>query len=991
MSFVAVRPVKSSRWLKALNLRPEEGERTLLLLAFYTLMSMGILWLEVSSAALFLEEYGAKSLPLIYLFTALVGASLNTVYSGLQRLLPLRWAIVLIAVMMTLPMLAFRVGLGVAAWAPVTIFAMRLWMEAITDLNELNLEVTANQLFNIREIRRTFPLISSGNLLADALSGFTLYLLIGLLGIENVLYLVFGIMMLGTAVLYVIGRNYQHAFPDSVRRRSEETGDAFSARRLQSLIRRYVLLLFGFVILAQILLYLIEYQYLEQLTSQNFSVDTVAKFLGIFTGLLGLMEMITQIFTSSRLIEKMGIFTVMGLLPGTVAGLSLLAFLISLPQLQGAGALFLCLIVLKFLDEWLRYTLVAAVRPVLFQPIPDRVRARIQSQVGTAEPLSIGLAGALILVVLTVCGAIPGVDRAAQARVFLLITAGLSGLWLLMVYWLRSRYLNLLVMTAERGLLSVANANLPNLGRAIIEELNKPSSEDDKRSCIELLTYVDPNSVSGVLAPMLSDLSPALQQQSLETMLEHPDPNYTGYVEALISSRQNPITLALALRYLWQTQPETEIQTLRPYLDPAVEPTVRGTALSIMLNQGEAKERAEATYLLGQMLTHERERERVMGCRALGEAEYMQGLRVHVPNLLQDESLRVRRALLDAIASTRLKTYYPSLLQALRYKSTREAAVQALVKLGNEALPMLIELAENPFKPDTLRNQAWQVIGRIGTLEALEVLVSNLMTSWGNTRRWILRILLKLADEPGLRRSPDIDTAIDRLGRQGITALIDQELAFLAQLFSSLIDLSEERLGETPTTQEWDWLRRALRDVQSDAIERIFLLMRFLYPSATIQAAELSLDGSATSRARGLEILDNALDIPAKRCILTLLDLRSDSEKLASLSDRVAYRPLTPPNRLRSLVDLRHFLSDWSLACCFHTARAQRWSLTPDHVMACLRHPVGFVREAVLSYVDTVSPRVLHQLLPRLQQDPDRLVVAQVENLMAKRGVSASM
>ncbi|MEO1589893.1 MAG: HEAT repeat domain-containing protein [Cyanobacteria bacterium J06632_22] len=986
MSFVAVRSVKSSRWLKALNLRPEEAQRTLLLLAFYTLMSMGILWLEVSSAALFLEEYGAGSLPLIYLFSALVGASLNTIYSGLQRLLPLRFAIVLIAVMMTLPMLAFRIGLGVAAWAPVTIFAMRLWMEAITDLNELNLEVTANQLFNIREIRRTFPLISSGNLLADALSGFTLYFLLELLGIENVLYLVFGIMLLGTGVLYSIGSSYRHAFPDSVRRRTESVSNAFSARRLQSLIRRYVLLLFGFVILAQVLLYLIEYQYLEQLTGQNFSVATVAKFLGIFTGVLGLMEMMTQVFTSSRLIEKMGIFTVMGLLPATITGLSLAAFLISLPQLIGAQALFLSLIAVKFLDEWLRYTLVAAVRPVLFQPVPDRVRARVQSQVGTAEPLSIGLAGILIFVVLAVCQALPGVDRAAQARVFLLITAGLAGLWLLVVYWLRSRYLNLLVMTAERGLLSVANANLPNLGRAIIEELTQSNSDDDKRSCIELLTYVDPNSVSGVLAPMLSELSPALQQQSLETMLDHPDRNYTGYVEALISPRQNPVTLALSLRYLWQTQPDTEIQTLRSYLDPAVDPTVRGTALSLMLNQGEAQERAEATYLLGQMLTHERERERVMGCRALGEAQYMQGLRVHVPDLLQDESLRVRRALLDAIASTGLKAYYPSLLQALRYKSTREAAVQALVKLGNDALPMLIELAENPFKPDTLRNQAWQVIGRIGTLEALEILVSNLMTSWGITRRWILRILLKLADEPGLRRSPDIDTAIDRLGRQGISALIDQELAFLAQLYSSLIDLSVDRLGETVTTQELEWLKSALRDVQSDAIERIFLLMRFLYPSATIQAAELSLEGSAASRARGLEILDNALDIPAKRAILTVLDLRSDNEKLASLADRVAYRPLTPPSRLRSLVDLRHFLSDWSLACCFHAARAQRWSLTPDHVMACLRHPVGFVREAVLSYVDTVSPRVLNQLLPRLQNDPDRLVVAQVESLMAKRG-----
>ncbi|MEL7503426.1 MAG: HEAT repeat domain-containing protein [Cyanobacteria bacterium J06554_6] len=986
MTFAAARPAKTSPLLKILNLRPEESQRTLLLLAFYTLMSVGILWLEVSSAALFLERYGAQSLPLIYLFTALVGASLNTVYSWLQRLLPLRFAIVLIAVMMTLPMLLFRVGLGVAAWAPVTIFAMRLWMEAITDLNELNLEVTANQLFNIREIRRTFPLISSGNLLADALSGFTLYFLLELLGIENVLYLVFGIMMLGTGVLYYIGRTHRHAFPDSVRRRAEDTGDTFSARRLQSFIKRYVLLLFGFVILAQVLLYLIEYQYLEQLTGQNFSVDTVAKFLGIFTGVLGLMELLTQVFTSSRLIEKIGIFSVMALLPATIGGVSLLAFFVSLPQLRGARALFLSLIILKFLDEWLRYTLVAAVRPVLFQPIPDRVRARVQSQVGTAEPLSIGLAGALILVVLAAYRFLPLGNEAVLARVFLLITAGLATVWLAVVYWLRSQYLNLLVMTAERGLLSVANANLPVLKQAIIEELDKPGSEEDKRSCIELLTHIEPTSVSEVLAPMLSELSPALLQQSLETMLAYPNPIYTGYVEALISPRQDPITLALALRYVWLTSPAAEVDTLRPYLQPEVDPIVRGTGASMMLKWGDPKERAEATYILRQMLTHEQERERVMGCRALGEADYMQGLRVHVPDLLQDDSLRVRRALLEAIAVTRLEEYYPSLLQALRYKSTREAAVQALVKLGNDALPMLVKLAENPFKPDTLRHQAWQVIGRIGTLEALEILVSNLMTAWGLPRRWILRILLRLADEQSIRRSPDIDTAIDRLGRKGISTLINQELTFIGQLYSSLIDLNHE----TTASQELAWLQQALRDVQTDAVERMFLLMRFLYPSSAIQAAELSLEGSVTNRARGLEILDNTLDIPTKRSILTVLDVRSDAEKLASLSELVVYRPLSPARRLRNLVDLRHFLSDWSLACCFHTARAQRWGLTPDQVMACLRHPVGFVREAVLSYIETVSPRVLTELLPRLYQDPDPLVAAQVEALMAQRGLGVT-
>jgi hypothetical protein len=161
-----------SRLLNLINLRPGEEERTLLMFAFYTATSMGILWLEVSSAALFLGEYGASSLPWIYIFSAGVGLGLSVVYSWLQRLFPLRRVIVIIALLMALPILGFRWGLAVPWLAAPMVFSMRLWIEAIYGLNDLNLSVTANQLFNIREIKRAFPIISSGNLVADVISAF---------------------------------------------------------------------------------------------------------------------------------------------------------------------------------------------------------------------------------------------------------------------------------------------------------------------------------------------------------------------------------------------------------------------------------------------------------------------------------------------------------------------------------------------------------------------------------------------------------------------------------------------------------------------------------------------------------------------------------------------------------------------------------------------------------------------------------------------------
>ncbi|HEY9660542.1 MAG TPA: MFS transporter, partial [Allocoleopsis sp.] len=206
------------RVLQWLNLRPEESARTFLMFAFYTATSIGILFLEVSVAALFLGEYGADKLPLVYMVSALIGTVLGFFYSLLQKFLPLRRVIVIIAVLMGLPLLLFRFGLGLPLMAAYTVFLMRLWLEAIYVLNELNTSITANQIFNIREIKRAYPLISSGVLMADVLSGVSLPFLRAEFGLNNIILFACFMLMLGAGILLYLSQAYQQFFPDSPKR-----------------------------------------------------------------------------------------------------------------------------------------------------------------------------------------------------------------------------------------------------------------------------------------------------------------------------------------------------------------------------------------------------------------------------------------------------------------------------------------------------------------------------------------------------------------------------------------------------------------------------------------------------------------------------------------------------------------------------------------------------------------------------------------------------
>ncbi|MEB3341595.1 HEAT repeat domain-containing protein [Okeania sp.] len=1000
-----------NRLLKFLNLRYEEVERTLLMFLVYTLTSVGLVWLELSTVSLFLDQYGADKLPWIYIASAGIGSGLGFVYSWLQKVMPLRRVIVVILLLIAIPLFLFRFGIGIEnikiaglSLAFLTTFMMWLWVEACYLLNDLNTSITANQLFNIREIKRTYPIISSGFLVAGVISGFSLPVMLYFVSLNNVTILSGLMIVSGSGILLYLSERYQQSFPDSSRWIPEDDEEEFSTRRIKGPLKVYILPLITFFVIAEVLYVLIDFQFFYQLELelQNDTIDKaseIASFLGLFEGILSSFQVATQWFASSRLVERIGVFGTAMILPIGAIVLGLFSFT---GAITGLFSVFIGLVILRFLDELLHYTLIETTGPVLFQPLPENIRSDVQTMVnGVAEPFSTGLSGFIILLILWLSKLIldtneKGLFENQQGLIFVIaiIISGL--LWIGIIWLIRTQYVGLLVKSAGKGRFNVSDVDIRSLKRSVVETLEKGTSEENKRSCIELLNQIDQKNLGEILAPLLHTMSTALQCQSLEAMLNHPNPAYLQQVKQLTKSSLPPEVLALALRYIWLTESKPDVNQLRPYLQPSVDAVVRGTAAALIMRKGDIEQKAEATNVLRRMITSKVEKERVMGVRALGEADYLQGLRLYVPSLLQDESLRVRKYCMDVIASTHLESYYPSLLRGLSYKSTREAALQALVRLGNDAIPMLVKLANDSNKSELLRLQAWTVISEIGTAEALDSLVNRMMTSWGAIRHNILRKLLKMPGEVG------IEGVLARVGRSGIEILVEQELMFLGQVYAGIVDLSEVDIRSTNSQYRGcleesnigmivdckEIFLQSLRLLESDAIEQCFLLMKFLYPLSSIQAAAFNIKSDSRSNvARGLEILDNTVDISSKRSLIEILDQHSYKGKLNSLSEMVIYQPMAPSDRLRYLLDLRHFLSDWALACCLQMARAARWSLTAEQTLVCLRHPTGFVREAALAYLKMASQRALVELLPNLRNDPNPLVAAQVEQMIVDFGI----
>jgi hypothetical protein len=986
--------VKRDALLKLLqwvNLRPEEVERTWLMFAFYTIISVGLRWAEDSTVALFLDKYGAGQLPWIYIASAVIGAALVVVYSWLQRVFPLRWVIVAIAPCMVVPLfilVSFNKGIDTPFVTMLIVFLLRLWVEACYVVNQLNTSIVANQLFNIREIKRTYPLVSSGLLVADVISGFSLPWLLKFASLNQVILVSCIVIILGSLILFYLTYNYRQAFPDTPQRDMGED-PASRHRRVQTPLKRYALQLFAFGSLLQVIGLLIDFQYLRELNS---SLDSqhLASFLGLFSGIVGLCELVTQWFVSSRLIERVGVFLTAAMLPIMVGFVlpGAISLLHLFPPIK-ISSFFWGLVGLKFCDELLRYSFVVSSGPALYQAIPERVRSWVQTlSGGTAEALASGGTGLMIFITLFITERY--LPPSWQKWIFLAETVLVAATCLRVVWELRSRYVDLLVLSAGRGELSTANIGLRTFKQGIVKALIEDGHQADKRACLELLAQIDPQGAGQVLAPILKNLPTNLQRQSLEVMLLAPaDPNYVPQVRELLAQPIGTVdaeVFALAMRYVWLAESNPDLALLEGYLQPQNHSLIRATAATLLLRQGTPLQKLAATKTMHRMLTHQKERERINAVKALRELVYLQQLRIHIPNLLKDESLRVRCAVLEMISTTRLEEYYSALLAALYYKSTRATAMRALVRLENEGLRLLLMLATNIYKPEVVRMYAWRTVAQIDTIEARESLWLHLDTSWGTNRDYILRSLLKV------NQQSEMTHLLDPTYESKIESLIDQELRFLGEIYAAYLDF--QKLESTPNQAANErlvtvtaLLQNSLLELASDVKERLILLLKLLYPVEKIQAAAVNLRSqSSVSLARGLEILDHTVNLPCKQLLLQILDQRSEQEKLQHLVEAgiVEYENMPVSDRLFQLIMLGNLLSDWCLACCFHFAQAAHIRLTCAEIVVSLRHPKAFVREAAISYLSVVSQRVLQEILPNLQQDSHPLVIAQVKDLMKK-------
>lgn len=846
-------------------------------------MGCSTVFFETAASASFLARFEAKFIPWVYLAAAVVNVVTGSIYARVQRRASFSGLMKGTLWFLLGLVAAVRLGFAVSNIAWVA-FAGLVSYRIISSLTDLEYWAVASRIYDVRQAKRLFGLVGTGEVVARIAGAFCVPLLVKLGGVSNLMVLSAG----GIALcLFCLGR-VLHGVP-GVHSAAPAPTAAAPHRRLgkglhEIVTSPYLAVVVAVAVLATFGKYFVDFAFLAQISTVSKGEVELASLLGLFSGLTQTVSLLTRVFVSRPLLARLGIRVGVLILPLAHALCALLTILAGV--FGPSGAVFWLVIGNQGIYKSLKHPIDNASFKVLYQPLKPEQRLGVQIAVEIIfSPVVVGVAGGVMLlfssgmhydpVVFSVVLLVVFVAWAFAAR-----AAG-RGYARKLVDMLRRRIEGELAFTFD-------DATTLTILRSHLE------AADPSEVCVSLrlLEKAAPGDLEDILLAQTAHASPIVRTYAVERLLEL-RPETLRRIRRRISADPDPSVRGAALRAASAGSPEKAVAELVPYLADR-DHSVRRAAFTVLLALPSEHARAVGRAALDDLAARADPAERMLAARLAGAHR----VRELVVMLLSDAHYGVRRAAIGAAGALRDPTLRPTLMKHLLEPRFAQAAALALAAEGDAALAGLAELFV-PSADALLLRRIVYVHRLIGTPAAMRVLASKLAFPEVTVRSRVLRAL----DRLGWRAATDQERAL-------VGELLHAEAADAAWALTARRDLGagdpghgDGRAGDG-AEGDLDVVRRALDEEIADGRRRILHLLSFVHDRLAVHRAAVHVaHASRDKRAFAHEVLELTLDADERRLVLPFIGEATAAERLELLAEDHDVTPRTANERLQELVE----------------------------------------------------------------------------------------
>jgi len=836
---------------RILDLSDDELRRSWPVFAYLFLTMSGTVASKATRDALFLDQYRAIDLPYVDIAIAVLVGLVVSLYIRASRWLPLRTLQIGSLLFFAANCLIFwwlsRLGDG-SGGLFVTIY---LWVGLFSVLAPAQVWTLANFVLTTREAKRAFGFIGSGAILGWIVGGFATRVTAAWLGTETLLLWVACSLVLSAGLVHLA---WQRAAPPAVDTRMQALGLRASLRQIsQSPYLRSIAWVVGLSAFATTIA---GWQFKALAKAHVPDTDQLAAFFGTFNMVAGAASLVLQLVLTGRVLRAFGVGVALFIVPVAMASASL--GVIVLGTLVAASAL-------KASDQVLRYSIDKATVELLYLPLSAAETFRVKSFIDTVVyRLGDGVGGLAVLAAAAWLGWNPmQVGWVTLAAVLAWMAAAAAA---------RTRYVTNLQESIHQHRVDAERAHAPMLDRDATEALARKLRGEpaDILYALSLFEASNLRTVHPVVPSLLAHESADVRVRAVALLSRTSVLSVRGEIERLLRDPHLEVRTE-ALLYMTRhtnTDPLTVIEAVGDFPDFSI----RASMIAFLARPGRAQNLEAAQLMLQRMVAEggdEGVRSRIEAARVIGLVPDVFDRELR--KLLEDEAPEVAREAVRSAGLLGKRQLAHRLVDRIAEPWLTDAVVEALARMGDRVVGTLRDHLVDRETPAAIRRELPAALQAIGTPAAQHVLVESMLDSDTVVRTRVLTALNKLVQlHPGRR-----------LDRQIVETALAAEITGHYRSYQMLATMGGSLAGAEPVVL-------ALRESLDGESERIFRLLKILYPEHDLHSAFVGIQSDDPSvHDNALEFLDNILAPHVRALVVPLFDRAITPETRARVADRL--------------------------------------------------------------------------------------------------------
>jgi AAA family ATP:ADP antiporter len=648
---------------------------------------------------------------------------------------------------------------------------------------------------------------------------------------------------------------------------------------------RHLLLIAALICVSSIATYIVGWQFRAIAKEVLPDKDAMAEFLGSFYGTTGVLAMVVQLLLTPRLLRHFGIRIVLSILP--------LALVAGTGAVMVSGALWAATF-LRGTDKVMRISIDSAAQQLLFLPISPEAKVQAKSFLDTVVLRGGDSLGAVAVLVLTT-----GIGLGPTHLGWIVLAMLL--LWVVIARRAGVQYVSTLGDSLRQHRLDAERLQGSPLDRFATKMLITGLRADDPAKIIYMLDLLEGQRWKDAyiaVRELLWHPAPEVRAKATSILSQMGDTSAISRIEELVFDPHLSVRTE-ALLFLAQhtgVDPLSRIQNLGDFPDFSIQ----AATLAFLARSEDPSHFETARLILDGMISDHGESGRHGRLEAARIIRILpDSLAPSLCSLLSDDDPEVLREAVRTAGDRQDWEYVSPLITLLGNSHVKNAALKALTEYGESIQSILpVHLYDNAL-PLEAKREIPDLLVTIAKRAAREPLLANLGQPDNILRFRIIVALNKLHD-----LYPDV-----QLDSSTVETVLASEIMHHYRSYQIMDQMELHR-----ENQSFDV---PLQKSMHLELERIFRLLKMLYPKQDLRSAFVGLEsGNKAHHDSALELIDNTLKPSIRRLLVPLVDSEISLAEKVELANRVL--PSTIDSNDDALMALMDTHDPWLKSCAAH-------------------------------------------------------------------------